>query len=542
MSPLNALIFGLGLFFVGLHLVGDNLKALSSGSLRDGIARSTRNPLPRVGLGLAAGALMQSATAVTFICVSMVVAELLTLTAASMVVIWSNVGLTILAFIATLDIHPLVAFVIGGAGIVMGVVRRRSWQTVASVLIGIGLILLGLEQMSAGAAPLKDEPWFREALALAVSSPPLAFVSGILVASILQSNTGATLMIITLATAGALDFADAALLIYGTNLGAIALRLLLAAGMRGPALRLVRTEDLFCVLSGLLMLGLYYLEQAGLPLVLALTEAISSDLTLRLALLFLLSNLIPALILTPLLPQVGRLVKTLWPREPTAVAGQPHYLSPRALDDPATALALIRKELARLLLLVTGEPGPARDASEATGPSAAFEGLSNAIETFTSRLASRSPMSEADARRLHQLRSALSAIRHLEEATRAFALRAQVPDIIASDLLLGLHRHLTELLATMAQALDGNDNTAILALRECTRIHGEPIEAVKRQLAPPAGASPEQSALLVDFEFVAWTLHHLTKILTRGQGPNTLPPPQFTPPPVPLTIPVTEGQ
>ena len=75
MSPLNALIFGLGLFFVGLHLVGDNLKALSSGSLRDGIARSTRNPLPRVGLGLAAGALMQSATAVTFICVSMVVAE-----------------------------------------------------------------------------------------------------------------------------------------------------------------------------------------------------------------------------------------------------------------------------------------------------------------------------------------------------------------------------------------------------------------------------------------------------------------------------------
>ena len=526
MSPLNALIFGLGLFFVGLHLVGDNLKALSSGSLRDGIARTTRSPLPRLGLGLVAGALMQSATAVTFICVSMVVAELLTLTAASMVVIWSNVGLTILAFIATLDIHPLVAFVIGGSGIVMGVVRRRSWQTVASVLIGIGLILLGLEQMSAGAAPLKDEPWFREALALAVSSPPLAFGSGIFVASILQSNTGATLMIITLANAGALHFTDAALLIYGTNLGAIALRLLLAAGMQGQALRLVRTEDLFCVLSGLTMLGLYYVEQAGIPLVLAFTGAISPDLTLRLALLFLLSNLIPALILTPFLPQVSRLVKQLWPREPTEVAGRPRYLAPRALDDPATALALIRKELARLLMLVTGEPGPARDGSETTGPTNDFEGLSTAIETFISRLASRSAMSEADARRLHQLRSALSAIRHLEEAMRAFALRAQVPGIITPDRLLGLHQNLTLLLETMAKALDSNDNADILTLRDLTKIHGEPIAEIKRQLATPALASPEQSALLVDFEFVAWTLHHLTKILARGEGGE--------PPPVPV--------
>ena len=531
MSPLNALIFGLGLFFVGLHLVGDNLKALSSGSLRDGIARSTRSPLPRIGLGLAAGALMQSATAVTFICVSMVVAELLTLTAASMVVIWSNVGLTVLAFIATLDIHPLVAFVIGGAGIVMGVVRHRSWQTVASVLIGIGLILFGLEQMSAGAAPLKDEPWFREALALAVSSTPLAFVSGILIASILQSNTGATLMIITLTAAGALRFEDAALLIYGTNLGAITLRLLLAAGMEGPALRLVRTEDLFCVLSGLTMLGLHYLEQAGVPLVLALTAAITSDLSLRLALLFLLSNLIPALVLTPLLPQVGRLVKKLWPREPTAVAGQPRFLSPLALDDPATALALIRRELARLLLLVTGEAGPARDGTETTGPTADFERLSTTIETFTSRLASRSPMSEADARQLHMLRSTLSGIRHLEEVVRIFTFRARVPGVIAPEQFERMTQGLAELLADMARALDGNDSAAIVALRDLTRIHGEAIEEIKRQLAPPAGASPEQSALLVDFEFFAWTLHHLTKILTRGSGAGT-----------PLPVAVAEDQ
>ena len=50
MTPLNALVFGLGLFFIGLHLVGDNLKALSGGRFRDGIARTTRRPLPRLAV------------------------------------------------------------------------------------------------------------------------------------------------------------------------------------------------------------------------------------------------------------------------------------------------------------------------------------------------------------------------------------------------------------------------------------------------------------------------------------------------------------
>ena len=57
MTPLNALVFGLGLFFIGLHLVGDNLKALSGGRFRDAIARTTRHPLPRLALGLASGVL-----------------------------------------------------------------------------------------------------------------------------------------------------------------------------------------------------------------------------------------------------------------------------------------------------------------------------------------------------------------------------------------------------------------------------------------------------------------------------------------------------
>ena len=120
MSPLNALIFGLGLFFLGLQLVGENLRQLVGPRFRAVIKASTHSPAVGAGLGVGVGALMQSATAVTFILVSMTSSGLLSVGAAAPMVIWCNVGVTALAFVVNLNIHTLAAFVVGGAGIVMG--------------------------------------------------------------------------------------------------------------------------------------------------------------------------------------------------------------------------------------------------------------------------------------------------------------------------------------------------------------------------------------------------------------------------------------
>ena len=134
-------------------------------------------------------------------------------------------------------------------------------------------------------------------------------------------------------------------------------------------------------------------------------------------------------------------------------------------------------------------------------------------------------MSEGDALKLHALRSALSGIRHLEEAARLFVARAQVPGVIAPDQRPGLEKSLLELLGAMAKAMDENDIAAITAIRDRTRIHGDFVREIRRQLGPSSGGSLDQSALFVDFEFVAWTLHHLTKILVRLEPPRQPPAP-----------------
>jgi len=506
-TPLNSLIFGLGLFFLGLRLIGENLRRLVGSGFREVIKRSTHSPALGAGLGLATGALMQSATAVTFILVSMTGSGLIKPAAAAPIIIWCNVGLTALAFVATLNIHPIAALVVGGAGIVMGTMRNVRWQTIAGAVLGLGLIIIGLEQMSTGAAPLKDTPWFREAMAAAVANPLLAFLAGVAAAAILQSNTGTAMLVITLAAGGLIGLKPAMLMIYGANLGAIGLRLFLSAGLHGVQLRLVRLEDLFCVVSGFLMLVLYALEAEGIPLAAAFVTALPAALSIKLAVVFLLSNLLPALLMSPLLGVSLRFLEKLWPDKPAAEdLARPLFLHSRALDDPSTALDLLGRELARLLGTI--QVDACREGAEDLPP-ADFQSLALAIEKFIAQLASRNTLDEQIAQSLHLRRAELSIIRHVEEGVRYFseAMKRHGASPVLSTAL-------AELLALATRSAAENRPELIAELREKTKLNSEAKQGLKEK-ADVSNSSLDATARFEDFAMAVWTLRHLAKLLSR---------------------------
>lgn len=502
MTPLNALIFGLGLFFLGLKLIGENLRQLVGSGFREIIKRTTQSPLLGAGLGIGTGALMQSATAVTFILVSMSGSGLIKPREAAPIVIWCNVGLTALAFVTTLNIHPLIAYVVGGAGIILGTIRIPFWQSLAGTLLGMGLILIGLEQMSSGAAPLQHAAWFQHGVSLAVSSPPLTFLAGIAAAILLQSNTGAAILVITFATTGFISLEQAMLLIYGTNLGAITLRMFLAAGLHGSQLRLVRLEDLFCLCSGLIMISLYFLEQLGIPLIAALVHSLNVSIATKLAVVFLLSNLIPALVISPFLGACAKLLQRFWPDRPASEdPSKPMYINSQALGEPSTAMDLMEKELARLLSTVTTQP----PASTVDDPSPAFQKLSSAIESFAAKLASRGGLTEAVAGRLHLLRAELSIIRHIEEGVRYFAQANQRQNGPGK-----LKAVLDDLLALAVRAAEGPADREELHRR--TKMKGPEMTQLQKDTE---ASSLTATALFEDFSMAVWTIHRLGKILLK---------------------------
>jgi phosphate:Na+ symporter len=530
MQLVGHLILGLGLFFLGMQLVGENLRRLSGPTFRKLMARSTGSGWEAGIAGVVFGALMQSATAVTFILVSMVTSGLIAARAALPVIAWTNVGLTSLAFVVTLNIHPFVAFAVGAAAVAVAMLRAPKAKAVAGVVLGIALIFFGLQTMGDAAHPLVHAPWFQKLLDATVDSPAIAFLIGIALAAILQSNTASALLVITLAGAGAFDLDSALMLIYGTNLGAILLRLLLAADLRGTPLQLVRFEDLFCLTSGVIMVTLFYVEELfGVPLVQAAVSKIGDDVRTQLAFGFLLSNLIPAMVLSPFFTPCLRLLTWCWPPTTDENAAKPKYLTSQSIDDPSTALDVLERELARLIthvarLLDDSLPTSGRNGSDETRHFESIGQLVSAIDTFAIELATKSLAAE-EAGRLNLLREELAFAGYLKDRTHEFATTLRpllaVPAVepFASRMLTTAQ----QLLNTAATVAKSHDAAALASLRESTRTRGETIAQVQQSLLQEAQSLPPASRtalmqLVEDLQMIAWLLHRLTKVLESLAG------------------------
>jgi len=527
MNELADFVLGLGIFFVGMQMVGEHMRQLGGPAFRSLIARFTASPGAGAALGLAAGALLQSATGVTFILVNMVDSGLVAAEAALPVVTWTNVGLTALAFVVTLDIHPLVAWSVGIAGIMANLLKHRLRKQIASVLLGIALLLFGLQTMSAAAGPLEHADAMRSTIAHAVALPPVAFFAGFLLAALVQSNTGATMLVITLASAGVMSWEPAVMVIYGTNLGAIVLRLMLSLNLRGTALQLVRFEDAFCVLSGVLMSGLYFVEtMTGAPLVMALARWLSPQVATQLAVVFLLSNLLPALVITPLWGRSLALLSKYWPAAEDADAAQPKYLTARSLEDPATAVDLIPRELARLLSSLRASVQAHRAGTDSgiveDQRAADYATLAMRIEEFAAQVA-LAPLQRSVVDRLNIAREMTAVVGYVAETyvqlRQSHRELRQVADTEAlRDRVLA---SLETLLDAAAAAADTRQPAAIAALREQSRRHSQLVEETRQACvvgAVPDGAAVERAAmlkLLGDFELMTWIIHRLAKLLEQ---------------------------
>lgn len=513
----SSLVLGLGLFFLGIQLVGEHLRRLSGPSFRRSIQRVAERPVLAGLTGVGFGALMQSATAVTFILTGMVRSGLVTARGVAPVILWCNVGLTALAFIVTLDIHSYVAYFVGAAGILSAMVRRPTWRAAAGVLLGVGLVLFGLETMGGGAAPLRNEEWFQRMLAATLDAPLFAFGIGILAAAILQSNTGAAMLVITLAGVGSFSLEQAAMLIYGTNLGAIALRVFLALNLDRPSRRLVRFEDIFCLWAGVVMTTLFVLEKAGVPLVLAGVREVANTIALQLALVFLISNLLPATLMAFAIGPVMRLLERWMPGETSAALAQPEYLTDSALTDPDTAIDLMSKELSRLLVAVHVGPKEAEigEDGEPIGDPA-FGQLGAAIEQYGARVASKNELTERAAHLLHLLRAELSLVRYFEDTVREFndALYALNHDPATHVAAATLKHALHELIRAARAATSRPSTETVEHLRTQTKRHGPYLKA-QVDKAKTQSSAPEIAALADAFELGAWMLHRLAKVLTQ---------------------------
>jgi phosphate:Na+ symporter len=385
-------IGGIGIFFAGMYLLSENLKKLTGRRFRAAVAAWTRSVPAGLFWGFAAGAVMQSTSAITFIVVSMLGSGLLTVGSGLAIIVGCNVGSTLLVVIATLNIHLFVLAMLGLAGISFASERLAPARTILLAAFGIGLVFLGLQILQTAAEPLAREPWVRDALSGAGTSYLLILGVGAVLSFLTQSSNSITLLAITLSTAGVISFEQCVMAIYGANVGSSALTYVLSAGLRGRKRQVAMYQVAFNFVAMAVMVPLFYLEvYGGVPIVIALVRAISDVPSLQLAYVHVAFNLGGALVLVPLLGPSARLLGRLYPPPAEESDAQPEYIYEQALNEPETALDLVALEQQRLAGYLPRFLDIARDRpKDGTSPIVrtreVVDGLGGAIDDFLDRL------------------------------------------------------------------------------------------------------------------------------------------------------------
>src|SRR5262249_23678584 len=144
-----------------------------------------------IGVGILAGALLQSVNAVSFMASSLVGAGTLTVQAGSLMVAWGYVGTSVRLLAASVDSHEVALVGIGlvGLGYFAGWEKdrvRKSWLT---ALLGVSLLMLGIETMIDGTAPFRSAPWLREVVLGADKLYPIGFIVGAALGVLMQGPT-----------------------------------------------------------------------------------------------------------------------------------------------------------------------------------------------------------------------------------------------------------------------------------------------------------------------------------------------------------------
>ena len=213
MDLLAGVVGGLGLFFVGMWFLTENLKKLASRRLRQSAQRWTTNPFAALLWGTLAGGITQSMTALTFIVVSILRSRLITIKGGLATILGGTIGVTGLVMIVTFDIKMIALYVVGIAGALVVTERLSKFRAIAASFLGGAMIILGLVLLREAAAPLADQPWFRDMVEETGNSLVLAFAVAALLTFIVQSSGAVSVFGISLAAVDVISV-DQAIMIF----------------------------------------------------------------------------------------------------------------------------------------------------------------------------------------------------------------------------------------------------------------------------------------------------------------------------------------
>ncbi|MFI5029298.1 MAG: Na/Pi cotransporter family protein [Reyranellales bacterium] len=408
----------------GVHMVGTGVQRAFGARLRSFLGGALRNRFKAFLAGMGVTAALQSSTATGLMVTGFTASGRIDLAPALAVMLGANVGTTLIVQVLSFDVAE-----IAPAFILVGVLlfRRASAgpRDFGRVLIGLGLMLMALEQLITLIRPYEDVPSLRLLLGAIATQPVLDVLLAAAVTWAAHSSVAVVLVVMSFAAQGLVPPIAAFALVLGANLGTAINPLLEGSTGDDPAARRLPIGNLVNRLIGVVI------ALAALPWLSRLMVTIEPDNARAVADFHTAFNLALALVFFPLLTPFARLLKRwLPPKLDQNDPGRPIYLDPSAQETPVLALGGASREALRMAdvleSMLTGlrdtfERADRRQIGQTKRIDDVLDKLNTAIKAYVTAL-DGDALSDADIRRAREV---LAFATNIEQAG----------DIVARNLL-----------------------------------------------------------------------------------------------------------
>ncbi|NLO84724.1 MAG: Na/Pi cotransporter family protein [Clostridiales bacterium] len=342
-----SLLGGLGLFLFGIKAMGDGLELAAGNRMKRLLEILTRNKLMAVLVGALVTGVIQSSSATTVMVVGFVNAGLLSLSKAVGVIMGANIGTTVTSLMLSVELNFGMLFAAFG-GICMLAGNRSSFKLLGQILMGLGILFVGMDTMTAAMEPLRDWQGFRDLMQLA-TNPILGVLVGAGITALLQSSSASVGILQALAGAGVISLQASLFILFGQNIGTCVTALLASVGANRTAKRAAIVHLLFNVIGTVI----FVIIAVIFPFAELVQSLAGDNLRLQIAVSHIIFNISTTLVLLPLSGLLEKLACMIIRGEDAREEGK-HllYFDARLFSTPAVAAEQLFREVQRMADIV----------------------------------------------------------------------------------------------------------------------------------------------------------------------------------------------
>ncbi len=341
------LLAGVGVFIVGMNMLGDGLERSAGGSLKRLLGKIGGNRFAGVGIGAGVTAIIQSSSATSVMVIGFVNAGIMSLFQATSIIMGANIGTTITGIIVSLKSLPIsdFAMLLAFVGVMMSFIKNERVKQVGGILCGFGLIFVGLDLMGNALSPdsCPELTSFFQDLFQAIKFPLLLIACGMVFTALIQSSSAATGIFITMVGTGALTLDNAIFLVLGSNIGTCITAVLACLGTSTNAKRTALIHLIFNVIGTVLFTAfLWPLKGQAVGWL----SKIPGGAAMQLAWFHVIFNVVTTVILLPFIKQLVRLSVFVVKEKTEEEEGRTlRFVDERLLKTPAIAVMQVKKEI-----------------------------------------------------------------------------------------------------------------------------------------------------------------------------------------------------